>query len=147
MRMPRHKANKLERNDQKKKTIQYHQAGSGMFIFRNRSEIASLELPKPSADGQKWIGPGQTWKGDSYFLGMVPKEAVLVEAIKEIKKEEKMEEKLLLDQPDQIKASGKVEHAVVQEDMPINEVAPQETKIKDRLLTEDPLAGVTIIRD
>lgn len=147
MRIPKRKANKLERTDQRKKTIQYHQAGSGMFVFKNRSEVASLELPKPSADGQKWVGPGQIWKGDSYFLGMVPREAVLVEAIKEVKKEEKMPDKLILDQPDQIGAAGKIEHAVVQEDLPINEANPQETKTKERLLTEDPLAGVTIIRD
>lgn len=147
MKIPGKKASKLERADQRKKTIQYHQAGSGMFLFKNRSEVASLELPKPSADGQKWIGPGQTWKGDSYFLSMVPREAVLVEAINEIKKEEKMPEKLILDQPDQVTASGKVEHTVAQDDLPINEAAPHDSKIKERLLTEDPLAGVTIIRD
>lgn len=142
------KANKLERTDQRRKAMEYHQAGSGMFLFRNRSSVASLELPKASADGKKWVQPGQTWKGDSYFLSMVPREAVLVETLSEQKKEENMPEKLILDQPDQVTASGKVEHAVARDDLPINETTPHEDKPgKEKLLTEDPLAGVTIIRD
>lgn len=147
MKMPKRKANKLERTDQRKKTIEYHQAGSGMFLFRNKSQVASLELPKPSADGKKWVSPNETWKGDSYFLTMVPREAILVESLSEIKKEEKMVEKLILDQPDQIKVSGKVEHTVAQEEQGLNEGVPQDTKTKEKLLTEDPLSGVTIIRD
>lgn len=142
------RGNRLERADQKRKAIAYHQAGTGMYVFKNRSAVASLELPKPSADGKKWVEPGQTWKGDSYFLSMVPKEAILVESLTEQHKEESnMQDKLILDQPDQITSSGKVEHSVQQDDLQINEVAPQEAKAKDRLITEDPLAGVTIIRD
>jgi len=142
------RTNKLERAGQKRSAIAYHQAGTGMYLFKNRSPVASLELPKPSADGKKWVEPGQTWKGDSYFLSMVPKEAILVESLTDQHKEEsKMPEKLILDQPDQITSSGKVEHSVAQDDLPINEVVPQESKAKERLLTEDPLAGVTIIRD
>lgn len=149
MRRTTKKANRLERTDQRRKALEYHQAGTGLFLFKNRSEVASLELPKLSADGKKWVDPGQTWKGDSYFLSMVPREALLVETLTEQKKEEKkMPEKLILDQPDQVTVAGKVEHTVSQEDLPINETAPQESKpSKERLLTEDPLAGVTIIRD
>ena len=61
-----------------------------------------------------------------------------------------MAEKLILDQPDQVTSSGKVEHSVVGDDnIQINEVGADEinVKSKDKLLTEDPLAGVTIIRD
>jgi hypothetical protein len=148
MKKPNRKANRLERADQKRKAVAYHQAGTGMYLFKNRSSVASLELPKPSADGKRWVEPGQTWKGDSYFLGMVPGDAILVECLTEQKKEDgKMPEKLILDQPDQVTSAGKVEHSVVQEDLPINEVSPHEAKAKERLLTEDPLAGVTIIRD
>ena len=121
-----------------------------MYLFRNRSSVASLELPKISADGKKWIEPGKTWKGDSYYLSMVPKEAILVESLCEGAKEEvKMNDKLILDQPDQITSSGRVEHAVTDDSLPINETSPQEevSKKRERLITEDPLAGVTIIRD
>lgn len=149
MKKAERKLNKLERTEQKKKALEYHQAGSGMFVFKNRSNVASLELPKVSADGKKWVGPNQTWKGDSYYLMMVPNEAVLVESLDVQKKEESkaMAEKLILDQPDQITTSGKVEHSVVRDEFPINEVAPSDSKIKDILITEDPLSGVTIIRD
>ena len=148
MKKSERKLNKFERTEQKKKALEYHQTGSGMFVFKNRSNVASLELPKVSADGKKWVGPNQTWKGDSYYLMMVPKEAVLVESLEVKKKEESktMAEKLILDQPDQITTSGRVEHSVVDE-FQINEVAPIDQKIKDILITEDPLAGVTIIRD
>jgi hypothetical protein len=143
------KGTRIERTEQKKRVTEYHQAGTGMYVFRNRSSVASLELPKPSADGKKWVAPGQTWRGDSYFLKMVPREATLVEAIQEQIKEEKMAEKLILDQPDQITSSGKVEHSVVGDEMQINEVGSEDTKVKskEKLITEDPLAGVTIIRD
>jgi hypothetical protein len=128
--------------------MDYYQSGSGLFLFRNRSKVASLELPKVSADGKKWIEPGQTWKGDSYFMSLVPREATLVETLTEQKKEEvKMQDRLILDQPDQVTTAGKVEHAVVQDEVAINEVGPHEAKTKDKLLTEDPLSGVTIIRD
>lgn len=142
------KTNRLERAEQKRLAVEYHQAGTGMYLFRNRSKVASLELPKVSSDGKKWVDPQGTWKGDSYFLSMVPKDAVLVESLCEEKKEEiKMAEKLILDQPDQVTTAGRVEHTVSAEDMPIVESSPQETKTKERLITEDPLAGVTIIRD
>jgi hypothetical protein len=80
---------------------------------------------------------------------MVPREATIVESLNEQVKEEKMAEKLILDQPDQVTSSGKVEHSVVDDNMQINEVGSDEinVKSKDKLLTEDPLAGVTIIRD
>jgi hypothetical protein len=142
------KANKLERAEQKRKAVEYHQSGTGMYLFRNRSAVASLDLPKVSADGKKWIGPGQTWKGDSYFMSMVPREAVLVESLCENNKEEtKVEEKLILDQPEQITSSGKVEHAVADDLPKVVESSPEEPKSEERLITEDPLAGVTIIRD
>lgn len=148
MKKAQRKMNKLERTEQKRKAMEYHQAGSGMFVFKNRSEVASLELPKVSADGKKWVGPNQTWKGDSYYFTMVPRDAILVENLEPQRKEEStMAQKLILDQPDQITTSGKVEHSVPGDEFPINEVAPKDSKAKEILITEDPLAGVTIIRD
>lgn len=142
------KVTKIEKTMEKRRIVEHVQHGDGLFLFRNRNVSASLELPKPAKDGKKWVEPNGTWEGDSYFFSMVPREAVLVRTILEIKKEEpKMESRLILDQPEQITKSGKVEHKV-QDELPINETSP-EGKIEDqeRLLTEDPLAGVTIIRD
>lgn len=142
------KSNKYERTEQKKKLIQYHQGGTGVYRFRNRSSVASLELPKTSMDGKKWIQPNETWEGDSYFLSMVPKDAILVETISAPKKENNMTEKLILDQPDTVTTAGKVEHMVPQDELSLTEGNPKdEIQVKDKLLNEDPLSGVTIIRD
>lgn len=151
------KVNRLERAQQKKQALEYYQNGTGLYLFRNRSSFASLDLPKVSKDGKKWVQPNETWEGDSYYLSMVPKEAVMVRVIEEPgsnelineNKENKVEEKLILDQPDQVTNTGKVEHSV-EDDLPLTETKPQKeekSKSKDKLLTEDPLAGVTIIRD
>lgn len=136
---------KMERTQEKKKALEYHQHGTGLYLFRNRSKVASLDLPKQSKDGKKWVQPGDTWEGDSYFLSMVPREATIVKTLVEPNKEVKMEERLILDQPDQVTSSGKVEHKVA-DDLPLNETNPVKPG-EDKLLTEDPLAGVTIIRD
>jgi len=142
------KVTRIERAAEKKRIVEHRQHGEGLYLFRNRNSSASLELPKPSKDGRRWVEPNGTWEGDSYFMSMIPREAVLVKTISEPKKEEtKMEERLILDQPDQVTKLGKVEHKV-SEELPINEAGPEgNLENKDKLLTEDPLAGVTIIRD
>lgn len=142
------KVTKLERTNEKKRIVEHRQHGEGVYVFRNRNAGASLELPKPARDGRKWIEPGATWEGDDYFFSMIPKDAVLVRTVSEPeKKEVKVEQKLILDQPEQVTKSGKVEHKVA-EDLPLNEVSPEGVAdAGERLLTEDPLAGVTIIRD
>lgn len=149
MKKPNRKVNKLERAQQRKQMIEYYQKGTGLYLFRNRSTVSSLDLPKISHDGKKWIKPNETWEGDSYFLSMVPKEAVIVRSLEapvDETKENVMEEKLILDQPEQVTKTGKVEHAV-EKDLPLAETAPKSEENKEKLLTEDPLAGVTIIRD
>ena len=140
------KVTKIERAQNKKKILEYYQNGTGLYLFRNRNS-ASLELPKVSKDGKKWVEPNGTWEGDSYFLSMVPREAVVVRTISEPdNKEVKLENKLILDQPDQVTSAGKVEHKV-SEGLPLNEVDPKAADGSEKLLTEDPMAGVTIIRD
>lgn len=143
------KTSKYERTENKKRLIDYHQSGKGEYIFRNKSASASLELPKNSMEGKKWIPPKGTWRGDSYFLSMVPRDAVLVEVISEGEKESKMPEKLILDQPDQVTCAGKVEHKVEDRDLSLNETSPEgnEKSPAERLLNEDPMSGITIIRD
>jgi len=161
MRRRKARISKLEKTEISKKILDQKQHGEGLFLFKNRSSFASLDLPKKSHDGKKWIAPNETWEGDSYFLKMIPKEAILVKTIispnKPTQKTEEIimlneENKLILDQPDQITESGKVEHIIPDQDAPLNEQDKQEKKTeckksKNTLLTEDPLAGVTIIRD
>jgi len=141
----RKRLSKYERREEQKKIKQYHQKGEGLYVFRNRSNEATLSLLKPSADGKKMVGPNEEFEGDSYFFQMVPQEAILVKTIRG--KGEKMDEQLILDQPDQVTSEGKVEHVV--SDERLNEM-PEEGMEKSKsevLLTEDPLDGVTIITD
>lgn len=140
------KSTKIERTQKKKEMLDYYQKGTGIYLFRNRNVSASLELPKISKDGKRWVEPNGTWEGDSYFLSLVPREAILVRTISEPEsKEVKMESKLILDQPDQVTKAGKIEHNVSDE-IPLNEVDPNLSD-KEKLLTEDPMSGITIIRD
>lgn len=157
---------KNERAEVKRQNLSVSQAGSGLFLFKNKNQEATLQLPKQSFDNKKWVGPNETWKGDSFFLKMIPKEAILVKTIispdeqkrqEQQKEEGKMlnENKLILDQPDQITTEGKIEHSIPSEEcIEINENKSKKKKTKsesksnkEKLLTEDPIAGVTIIRD
>jgi len=124
--------------------------GEGLFIYRNNTK-GDLTLPKPAVDGRKTIAPGKEWQGDSYFKFMLKSnEATMVRCLVEPSEQRKlqmeqklMEQKLLLDQPDQVTAVGKIEHVVAQPGKkPLNEVA---TTQQDILLTEDPMSGVEII--
>jgi hypothetical protein len=162
MRKREKRVSRLEKTEIAKKILDQKQHGEGLFLFKNKSSFASLDLPKKSHDGKKWIAPNETWEGDSYFLPMIPKEAILVKTIIDPKQtSQKTEEtimlneenKLILDQPDQITENGKVEHVIPDQDAQINEQEQNKKNKsecknnKNSLLTEDPLAGVTIIRD
>lgn len=151
--MKRKKVNKIERSILRKEKLSQVQSGSGLFLFKNKTN-ASLQLPKRSSDGKIWVEANQTWEGDSFFIKMIPKEAMLVKKIKDPEEEKMQEEKLILDQPDQITNEGKIEH-VVEDEVIINEVKnktkrktkSESNKNKDKLITENPIEGVTIIRD
>lgn len=139
---------KQQRDKIKKDNIEQIQKGTGLFLFKNKSNFATLELPKKSKDGKKWVQPNETWQGDSYFLKMIPKEAILLKTIESPMKEEKMsEEKLILDQPETITTDGTVEHVVEEKDVKINEQTKKTRtkKSKNKLLTEDPTGSVVII--
>ena len=139
---------KLERMSLHKEKIEYHTKGDGLFRFRNRNN-ATLSLPKPAADVTKVVGPKGEWEGDSYFLTMVPREATLIATIRpQVQAQENtiVEQKLILDQPDQITEQGKVEHVSLQPVLPLNEQPGTPVSGADRLLNEDPMEGVTILR-
>lgn len=140
------KFTKQERAAQRKVLLEHHQHGEGIFRFKNKHK-ATLELPKAALDGRTVVGPGEEWDGDNYFMKMVPREAILVKCIQPpTPKEEIMaEQKLILDQPDTVTNSGKVEHVVADNNVkPLTEQQPGQ---KETLLTEDPMAGITILKD
>jgi hypothetical protein len=143
------KRNKKFNRENRKLKLQKSQSGRGLFLFKNNSR-GSLQLPKISSDGKRWIEVNQTWEGDSFFLSMIPKEAILLKTIispDDQEKEEKVSnEKLLLDQPDQITEEGKIEHVVSVENKKINENKTSlKSKKSKKLLTEDPVGDLTII--
>jgi len=155
--MRKNNSNKKQRYELQRQRLSESLIGTGLFLFKNKTN-ASLQLSKKSSDGKIWVEPGQTWKGDSFFLKMIPKEAILISTLESPNQKEEVsmsEEKLILDQPDQITTEGKLEHIVSDEPVTITEETMKkkrktktESKNKEnKLLTEDPIAGVTIIRD
>lgn len=138
------KLSRYEKQKLAKEALKKRLQGTGLYEYRNNTR-GDLSLPKPDINGRQIVPPGQTWKGDSYFMFLVrdTHEATLVEVLKE---DNMSEEKLILDQPDQITEKGKVEHVVIQDDKKINESFPKkEEKKKDTLINENPLDGVEII--
>jgi hypothetical protein len=155
------RVSKYERIANQKKIKEFHERGKGLFLFRNKSKEATLSLPKVAADGKtRMVGPANPnvpgsgeWEGDSYFMTLVPRDAILVRTIRapdaeKIGEQRQMNEKLILDQPETVTTEGAVEQVTVT-DQSINETSEEGTEKskKDVLLTEDPLDGVTIITD
>lgn len=149
---------KLEKQAKRKEILEYNQRGEGLFVFRNRSRQATLSLPKPSADGKTVVGPANPavpgsgeWEGDNYFMQLVKShDAILVREIRGVQEERTMnQEKLILDQPEQVTSEGPVEHVLPATPVkPLNETPQDENApLPDVLLTEDPMEGVQIIRD
>lgn len=144
------KLSKLESREYRKKKMERAIQGEGLYIFRNKTP-GDLMLPKPAEGGVRTVPSGQEFQGDSYFMCLVKtNQCSLVQELvsPQQTKEQKMQEKLLLDQPEQITAAGQVEHVVAKEpqQVPLNEVpVATETPTTDVLLTEDPLDGVDII--
>jgi hypothetical protein len=140
------KPNRYERQKINREKLIQKLSGTGLYTYRNNSH-GTLMLPKPANDGRRHIGVNESFQGDSYFMDFVRRhELILVEDLSE---RNTMTEKLILDQPDQVKTSGAVEHVVQaqqpqQPAKPLNEVGVDPQK-KDVLLTEDPLDGVEII--
>lgn len=126
-------------------------AGNGLFVYRNRSNHASLKLPKPCKDGRIEIPPNGEFEGDDYFDMLVKNNAAVLVRTVEIKKESVMlnESKLILDQPEIVTTNGTVEHVVVDE-MPVSEKKKKGKKNEstdkgDILLTDSSLEGIQIL--
>ena len=168
------KKTRIESLQNKKQMMEYYQKGDGLFRFRNKSRSSTLTLPKPSAEGIKVVAPSDPevpgsgeFEGDSYFLSLVPREIILVRTITapgtqpvvesvvqettEVITEETKpmtEEKLILDQPAQVTNEGAVEHVKPEAGtQQLNEQPGQATTEEEVLIVENPLDGVTIIRE
>lgn len=159
------RVSRLEAINAHQERMDYHLHGEGLYVYRNNTK-GVLELPKPTATGVKHVpapdparGITGEWQGDNYYMALVRKNmAKLVREIisptqeKEIKMKQ-AQQKLLLDQPDQITTEGKVEH-VVAESLPTasvkkvkkNEKINESKPASDKLLNEDPTEGVRIIQ-
>lgn len=146
------KLSKYEAREYRKKKLERALKGEGLYVFRNASK-ADLFLPKPAQNNVKMVPPGGEFQGDSYFLEMVKTNQIrLVRVLisPEEERKSKMEEKLIVDQPDTITQEGKVEHVVVKEVKPLNETGNccgkcENIKPVDVLINEDPMDGVDIL--
>jgi len=145
------------RIDRKKAQQERRQAslsGTGRYLYENNTD-SDLNLPKPTKEGLRNIGPRKRFEGDSYYMKLVGPPMNLLRLIEkvsqteEVNKEKKMseEKKLLLDQPDTISNQGKVEHIVVDQTpvQSLNDSTDPDGKRPDVLLNESPVDGVEII--
>lgn len=130
-------------------------SGSGVYVYENNSD-ADLSLPKPTASGIRVVGPRKRFQGDSYFMSWVGPPMNLLKLVEVVvpqspqkfaNEETEMENKLILDQPDTVTQSGKVEYVVAGDPAvkQLNDNVDPTKKAPEVLLTEDPLDGVEII--
>jgi hypothetical protein len=142
------KLNKHEAREYRKRKKAFDLRGEGLYVYRNASSDADLMLPKPAANNVRVVGPLQEFQGDNYFMQLVESnQARLVRVLMtpEQEKDTKMEEKLILDQPDIITEAGKVEHVVAEPEKPLNETPVNDPPLQEEvLLNEDPLDGVVM---
>lgn len=151
---------KYEKKEIRERKLKMDMAGTGMYIYENNTS-GDLTLPKPTASGQKRVGPRQRFQGDSYYMAWVKPPLNLLKFIETVTAPEPKAEltlteeatmadkKLILDQPDTITHHGKVEHAVDEFGQPkkqkLHDSTDPTARKQDVLLTEDPLDGVEII--
>lgn len=156
--MLRKKLNRFERRVEQKTKAANSIAGTGLFVYENNTN-GHLTLPKPTASGQRVVGPKEQFQGDSYFMGLVKPPNNLLRFVKTIVNEDHLpkttsimettdmnEQKLILDQPDRVTSEGTVEQ-IVNKQQPIqklNDAVAEKTK-QEVLLTEEPMDGVEII--
>jgi len=146
------KMDKYTLREMKRKKREDALKGDGEYLFVNNTRGA-LILEKPPIKGLNPVPPGQTFVGDNYFFNLMKIGDVrLVQTLKPASNERKetmADQKLILDQPARFTNQGQTEHVAAPDPKvarPLTESQPQDKPtISDRLLTEDPLAGVEII--
>lgn len=145
------KFNKFEKKEVRAQILENALHGEGVYLYRNNTG-AELRLPRPTKSGIRSVGANQEFQGDNYYMQLVkqgylrlvkeiqsPQQQVISEAT-----EVKMEQKLILDQPDTVTEQGKIEHVVSNPVQKLNETQNQE-KQPEVLLNEGPVEGGFVI--
>jgi hypothetical protein len=65
------KFNKFEKKENNHNKVKNALAGKGVFLFKNKSKTATLNLPRPTASGIRVVGPDKEFQGDDYYIQMV----------------------------------------------------------------------------
>jgi hypothetical protein len=143
------KFNKFEKKEVRAQMLQNALHGEGLYLYRNNTK-ADLTLPRPTKSGTRVVAAGKEFQGDNYYMQLV-KQGML-RLVKELQSPEqqraeevKMEEKLILDQPDTITEQGKVEHVVSTPQKKLNEQKADKDKEPEVLLNEGPVEGGFVI--
>jgi hypothetical protein len=143
------KFNKYEKKEIQHKMLEAAMAGSGIYIYQNSSNNGELKLPRPTKSGLREVDPGAQFQGDDYYMQMVLRGELryirTIQTPEQEKEAQMLEQKLIVEQPDQVKATGTVEQVVAPTPTrPMTEAdnAPQ----PDVLLVETPLTdGFSIL--
>ena len=138
------KLNRFEKLAANKEKLAKALFGEGVYLYRNNAG-GDLKLPKPNLEGTTFVPKGGTFKGDSYFMSMVKNNELRLVEVLEKPKEIKMEEKLILDQPDIVTTEGTVEHVLTDEEK--KKLEENEEEGRETLITEDPMDGIQILTD
>lgn len=131
--------NRLESLALQREKMAQGQAGTGRFLFKNRTK-GEILLPKTGLDGKRRVHPNETFEGDSYFFHMVPRELIIVE---NLEKESAMNKPqvLLTEQPPVYTSKGHVEY--VQQEKVLVE---QPKKPEGKLIVEPANDSVIVVR-
>lgn len=131
------KFNRYEKKEVRAQQIENTLHGEGLYLYQN-STSADLALPRPTKSGIRSVGPKMQFQGDNYYMQLV--KGGFLRLVKEIQSPEqqrkannnevKMEEKLILDQPDIITESGKVEHVV--KNIPVQKLTENQKNKKNQ---------------
>lgn len=146
------KFTKLEKKEAQAQYVANALHGEGLYLYRNRSR-ADLTLPRPTKSGKRSVGPNEEFQGDNYYMQLVRQGFLTL--VKELQSPEQQrqaineaimqQEKLILDQPDMITESGKVEHVVKPKQQKLNEADKAKAKQPEQLLNEAPIAGDSFV--
>lgn len=150
------KFNKYEKKEIRSQALANALHGEGLYLFENNTK-ADLSLPRPTKSGLRAIGPKggpkAQFQGDNYYMQLVRQGHLrLIKVLQTPEQERALAEqeelneatmsqdnKLILDQPDTFKQTGKVEH-VVNKAVPAQKLNEDDgQKQPDVLLNESPI--------
>ena len=147
--MRRLRLSKQDRSNIRKAKMEVKLGGEGLYIYENNSS-GTLNLPKPSKEGYKTISRKGRFTGDNYFMFLVKtgdlRQIDIIMSPEKERELKKMEEKLILDQPNTVTNKGVVEHIVETTPVaPLHDNVEADEKKKDVLINENPLDGIVIL--